>query len=75
MATHSSILFWRIPWTEEPGGLQFIVLQRVSHDGSNLGDATYVGAIIMSANNNILLSCSLLRKIKIMTKIMTKGGM
>ena len=66
MATHSSILVWRIPWTEEPGGLQFIVLQRVRHDGSNLGDATHVGAIIMSANNNILLSCYSLRNIKIM---------
>jgi len=32
MATHSSILAWRIPWTEEPGGLQFIVSQRVGHD-------------------------------------------
>ena len=32
MATHSSILAWRIPWTEEPGGLQSIVLQRVGHD-------------------------------------------
>ena len=32
MATHSSTLAWRIPWTEEPGGLQSIVLQRVSHD-------------------------------------------
>ena len=29
MATHSSILAWRIPWTEEPGGLQSIVLQRI----------------------------------------------
>jgi len=29
MATHSSILAWRIPWTEEPGGLQFMGLQRV----------------------------------------------
>ena len=29
MATHSSILAWRIPWTEEPGGLQSIVFQRV----------------------------------------------
>ena len=29
MATHSSILIWRIPWTEEPGGLQFIGSQRV----------------------------------------------
>ena len=28
MATHSSILAWRIPWTEEPGGLRSIVLQR-----------------------------------------------
>ena len=29
MATHSSILVWRIPWTEEPGGLQSMWLQRV----------------------------------------------
>ena len=32
MATHSSILAWRIPWTEEPGGLQSIGLQRVGHN-------------------------------------------
>ena len=32
MATHSSILAWRIPWTEEPGGLQSMVSQRVGHD-------------------------------------------
>ena len=32
MATHSSILSWRIPWTEEPGGLQSMELQRVGHD-------------------------------------------
>jgi len=32
MATHSSILAWRIPWTEEAGGLQSIDLQRVGHD-------------------------------------------
>ena len=32
MATHSSILAWRIPWTEEPGTLQSIGLQRVGHD-------------------------------------------
>ena len=31
-ATHSSILAWRILWTEEPGGLQSIVLQRNGHD-------------------------------------------
>ena len=28
MATHSSILAWKIPWTEEPGGLQFIVSEK-----------------------------------------------
>ena len=33
MATHSIILAWRIPWTEEPGGLQSTGLQRVRHDG------------------------------------------
>ena len=32
MATHSSILAWRIPWTEEPGGLQSVESQRVRHD-------------------------------------------
>ena len=32
MATHSSILAWRILWTEEPGGLQSMVFQRVGHD-------------------------------------------
>ena len=32
MATHSSILAWRIPWTEEPGGLQSMGLERVRHD-------------------------------------------
>ena len=32
MATHSSILAWRIPWTEEPGGLQSTESQRVGHD-------------------------------------------
>ena len=32
MATHSSILTWRVPWTEEPGGLQSTGLQRVGHD-------------------------------------------
>ena len=32
MATHSSILVWRIPWTEEPGGLQSMGLQSVGHN-------------------------------------------
>ena len=32
MATHSSVLTWRIPWTEEPGGLQSMGSQRVGRD-------------------------------------------
>ena len=36
MATHSSILAWRIPWAEKPGWLQFIGSQRVGYDWSNL---------------------------------------
>ena len=32
MATHSSILAWRIPWTEEPGGLQSLLSQRVGYN-------------------------------------------
>ena len=34
MATHSSIVAWEIPWTEEPGGLQSMGSQRVGHDGA-----------------------------------------
>ena len=36
MATHSRIFAWRIPWTEEPGGLWSIGSQRVRHDSINL---------------------------------------
>ena len=32
MVTHSNILAWKIPWTEEPGGLQSMGLQRVRYD-------------------------------------------
>ena len=35
MATHSSILAWRIPWTEEPRGLQSMGSQRVRHNGED----------------------------------------
>ena len=36
MATHSGILAWKIPWTEEPGRLQSVGLQRVRHDSVTL---------------------------------------
>ena len=39
MATHSSILAWRIPWTEKPGRLRFIGSQRVGHTRSDLAAA------------------------------------
>ena len=32
MATHSGIFAWKIPWTEQPGGLQFLGSQRVRHN-------------------------------------------
>ena len=41
MATHSRILAWRTPWTEEPGGLQSIGSHRVRHDRSNLAHSTH----------------------------------
>ena len=39
MATHSSVLAWRIPGTEEPGGLPSMVSHRVGHDSSDLAAA------------------------------------
>ena len=42
MAAHSSILAWRIPWTEKPGRLQSVGLQRVGHDWSYLAQASLV---------------------------------
>ena len=36
MATHSNILVRRVPWTEEPGGLQSVGLQKVGHNWSDL---------------------------------------
>ena len=41
MAAHSSVLAWRIPWAEEPGGLQSIRSQRVEHDWSTLACMLY----------------------------------
>ena len=43
MATHSSILAWEITWTEDPGGLHFLGLQRVGHDQAHT-DETVIKA-------------------------------
>ena len=40
MAAHSSILAWRIPWTEEPGGLQSMGLQRAGHSQAGTKERT-----------------------------------
>ena len=44
MATHSSTFAWRIPWVEEPGGLQSMGLQGVGHDWSDLAAAEGIKA-------------------------------
>ena len=41
MATHSSILSWKIPWTEKPGGLQSVVSQIVGHDWAHTAAGEY----------------------------------
>ena len=46
MANHSSILAWRIPWTEERGGLQSIRSQRVRHDWTTSTHKTYKSVIV-----------------------------
>ena len=51
MATHSSILAWRIPWTEEPGGLQSTGSQRVGHD--------WVTLLTMRPSRNAVVNCRL----------------
>ena len=54
MATHSSILAWRIPWTEEPGRLQSMGSQRVGH---NLAPSFFLCSI---ARESVTISCVLL---------------
>ena len=53
MTMHSSILVWRIPWTEEPGGLQSMVSQRVRHNWSNLSQTHWWAGL-----NEILIHLS-----------------
>ena len=59
MATHSSILAWRIPWTEEPGELQSTGSQRVVHNWSNLAHThfynTFPSYFLAKSSTTILL--------------------
>ena len=55
MATHSSVLAWRIPGTGEPGGLPSMVSHRVGHDRSDLAAAAAAWAINLSSFSTFLL--------------------
>ena len=51
MATHSSTLAWKLPWTEEPGGLPCMGSHRVGHDWSDLAAAAAAAAAAAIAIN------------------------
>ena len=61
MATHSSSLAWRIPGTEDPGGVLSLVLCRVRHDGNNLAAAAAAAAAAHSSKKMKFLD-SIIRK-------------
>ena len=50
MATHSSVLAWRIPGTGEPGGLLSVGSHRVGHDRSDLAVAVAIGRTMLKGN-------------------------
>ena len=54
MATHSSILAWRVPWTEEAGGLQSMGPHMIGHDWSDLAQHSYLSSYLLLyiLNNN-----------------------
>ena len=56
MAAHSSTLAWKIPWTEEPGGLPSMGSHRVGHDWINLAAAAAAAAAVTSSKFSELLS-------------------
>ena len=58
MATHSSILAWRIPWTEEPGGLQSTGSQWVGHDWATSLHFTSLGLCLATSRQRWTLKSS-----------------
>ena len=54
MATHSCVLAWRIPWTEEPGKLQSMGEKRVGHDSS---DSACMHSMVVEAHKCLLNDC------------------
>ena len=82
LATHSSILAWRIPWTEEPGGLQSMESQRIRHNWVTNTFSTYrepiyeMYAFIKYINKykHTTHQCSLMRSYKNPGKSDTQSG-
>ena len=54
MATHSSILAWRIPWTEEPGGLQSTGPQRVGHNWERVSTHTHTHTLKLQLRQTMM---------------------
>ena len=57
MATHSSVLAWEIPWTEEPGGLQSMGSQTVGHDLMTKQTNKYVYIYIFQERKSYKIKC------------------
>ena len=59
LATHSTVLVWRSPWTEEPGGLQSVGSQRVGHDSTMTATDGALGSLHLFAvvNNAVMTTC------------------
>ena len=56
MAPHSSTLAWKVPWTEEPGGLPSVGSHRVGHDWSDLAAAAGIVSYILFCNLIVILN-------------------
>ena len=59
METHSATLIWKIPWTEEPGGLQYTGSQRIGHDGEHTYACSSVGGFPSHHNLVRFVTCVL----------------
>ena len=80
MATQSSILAWRTPWTEEPGGLQSMGLPRVRHDlmtepqlGYLLG-LNVTTRVLMKKEGDRRLSISKMQREQLIVGVLEEGG-
>ena len=68
MAIPSSILAWRIPWIEEPGGLQSTGLQRIRHDWGNLAEhdlSAGIKVIVLTAHLSSCMKIGAFKKVSL----------